>query len=819
MFSSFVLTLVIVFLLLLGLGSALFFYLYWWRIQRCTPQLDGTLTLPGLEQPVEIRRDKHGIPHIYAQSQADLLRAQGFIHAQDRLWQMEQNRRIARGTLAEIFGEAALEADRFSRIVGLWRAAEAELNVIDDETRQLLAHYAEGVNAYMAQRPGRLAAEFNLLRVQPEPWTVLDTIGYGKVVGWALSLNWESELTRLLLVNQVGPHRAAELEADYPTQSPLTLEGVGSETLTRLLSLAGLLLNHYDLIKPWLGVQTEGQGSNSWVVAPKASLNRRPLLGNDPHMGVVIPSTWYEWHLHAPDYQVSGVSFPGMPGVIIGHNEQIAWGLTNAMVDVQDLYLERAHPADPTQFEYNGQWEQAQVIEEVIQVRRRPDHVERVIITRHGPLINTLLTAADGLVLPNINLALRWGGHEPGHGLRAIRKLNQARNWAEFSTALVDWSIPAQNITYADAEGNIGYRLAGLVPVRDRNLGLTPAPGWTDHYEWSGFIPAEQLPQLYNPPSGKIVTANNKLVGDDYPYFLGAEFDPGWRAARLEELLQQKERYTVRDMEAMQLDTLSKYAQGLNPWLTISNSEEPWEKTALANLRKWNFRMDAESEAATVFHHYLICLLDLVYGDKLGSARRGYLGMSNNPLFVGHGFMLRAEHHLLTLLNEQDESFWYLDAQSGRQRTREELLQAALTQAALSLRANAGESTLRWAWGRNHQLRYVHPLGSARLVRNLFNRGPFPVAGDATTPNMARHAPQLPLGLVQIIAGYRQIYEVGSWDRSQTINSVGQSGHPLSAHYDDQIVLWREGLYHAMPWSEEAVQKATVYRLRLEPTG
>jgi penicillin amidase len=331
------------------------------------------------------------------------------------------------------------------------------------------------------------------------------------------------------------------------------------------------------------------------------------------------------------------------------------------------------------------------------------------------------------------------------------------------------------------------------------------------------MIPFDQLPRLYNPPSGKLVTANNKVVGDDYAHFLGVEYDPGWRAARIEELLQQKERFTLRDMEAMQLDTLSKYAQALVPWLTLINSEEPWEKTVLTQLRKWNLRLDAELDAPTVFHHYLIALLDLVYGDKLGESYRGYLGVSSNPLFLVNGFMLRAEQHLLALLHEHETSFWYTNIAKGKARDREELLSEALTQAARSIRATAGDSTRRWAWGRAHQLRYVHPLGSARLLKNLFNRGPFPVSGDATTINMARHTPQLPLGLVQVIAGYRQIYEVGVWDRAETITSLGQSGHPLSPHYDDQILLWREGLYHAMPWSAEAVANASVYHLRLQP--
>jgi len=804
---------------------AFFLYLYWWSIQRSNPQLDGTLAVDCFDAPVEILRDKHGIPHIYAQNRADLFRAQGYVHAQDRRWQMEQNRRIARGTLAEVYGAAALDADRFSRTIGFWRAAEAELAALDSETRQILEWYTEGVNSYVASRPRRFGAEFNLLRVQPAPWTPADTLGYAKVTAWGLSLNWDTELTRLRLQHHSGAIPASELEPSYPESNPVVLEGVGSEELMRLQQTAGLVLNQYETLKPWLGVVANGQGSNGWVLAPKASLNRRPLLCNDPHLGVQIPGVWYEVHLHAPDFAVSGVSFPGAPGVIIGHNADIAWGMTNGMVDVQDLFLERIHPEDATRFANGDGWIEAQVLEEVIQVRRGKPHVERVVITHNGPLITNILNRSDGNSEEKegdgaalVPLSLRWTGHEPGQSLRAILQLNQARNWDDFSAALADWATPPQNVLFADDHGNIGYRLAGKVPKREQNLGVVPSPGWDAAYQWREFIPAAELPALYNPSSGKIVSANNKIVGDDYPYFLGVEFAPGWRAARAEDLLNKKERFTIRDMEEMQLDTHSNFAEALTPWLTLLNSEDPWEKAAITALRRWNYRMDPESSAALVFHYTVIELLEMIFGDKLGDAKWGYFGVGENPLFLANGFLWRAETRLLELLNEYEHSYWYTEARTGRQRSREELLQEALQSAVTKIRTAVGDSMRTWDWGRTHQVRYVHPLGSAWLLKNVFNRGPLPIGGDAFTLNVARSPLRLPLGHVQVAASYRQIFEVGAWDRAQSITNVGQSGHPLSDLYDDQIMMWKEGNYHAMPWSREAVEKAAVYRLRVEPS-
>jgi len=801
---------------------AFFLYLYWWSIQRSNPQLDGTISLSCFDAPVEVLRDKHGIPHIYAQNQADLFRAQGFVHAQDRRWQMEQNRRIARGTLAEVYGEAALDADRFSRTIGFWRAAEAEFAALDTETRQVLAWYAEGVNAYVISRPRRFGAEFNLLRTTPEPWTPMDSLGYAKVTEWGLSLNWEAELTRLRLLQHAGALPASELEPNYPDGNPIVLEGVDSTELVRLQQTAGLLLNQYEGLKEWLGVVADGQGSNGWVLAPKASLNRRPILCNDPHLGIQIPGIWYEVHLHAPDYAASGVSFSGVPGVIIGHNADIAWGMTNGMVDVQDLFIERAHPTEANHFADGEAWIEAQIIEEVIHVRRGRPHIEQVVITHNGPLITGILKMdqegkEETEPTDTLALALRWTGHEAGNNLRAILQLNRARNWEDFSAALADWSAPPQNVLFADDHGNIGYRLAGLVPKREQNLGLVPAPGWEPAYRWHAFIAPDELPMLYNPPSGRIVSTNNKLVGDDYPYFLGAEFAPGWRAARAEEMLNKKERLTIRDMEEMQLDTHSKYAEALTPWFTLLNSEEPWEKAALTALRRWNYRMDPESSAALIFHFTLIELLEMTFGDKLGDSKLGYFGVGENPLFQANGFLWRAETRLLEIINEHEQSYWYADAQSGRPRLREELLHEALSRAVKHIRSAVGDSMRTWNWGRTHQVRYVHPLGSARLLKNVFNRGPLPIGGDAFTLNVARFPLRIPLGHVQVAASYRQIFEVGSWDRAQSITNVGQSGHPLSDLYDDQIMMWKEGDYHAMPWSREAVERAAVYRLHVEP--
>ncbi|MFO7632575.1 MAG: penicillin acylase family protein [Caldilinea sp.] len=812
---------VLLFLLILVLlGGALFLYLYWWRMQRTVPKLEGIVNAPFLELSVEILRDRHGVPHIYAQSEADLHRALGWVHAQDRFWQMEQARRTAQGRLAEIFGEPALDADRFCRIVGLQRAAEADEAALDPATRLTLSWYVEGVNAYLDSRPGRVSAEHNLLRVPVEPWRIVDTLGAAKVLAWSMSGNWQSELTRLLLNQHLDVYTAADLEPDYPAETPIVMEGVGSAEQVRLQSAAGLLLNQYEQVRQWLGGEAVGQGSNSWVLAPKRSLNRRPLLCADPHLHVQLPAMVYEVHLSSPDTEVSGATYPGMPGVFIGHTSHIAWGLTNAQVDTQDLFIERMHPEQSFHFACGDTWEVAEVRDETIQVRRAVSHTERIVVTRHGPLINGFIRRAAGGANPALEetlLSLRWTGHTPGTVLTSVLKLNQARNWEEFGEALSVWTSPPQNVTFADTRGNIGCQMAGRTPRRTVNLGLTPAAGWDPAYAWDGWVPPEELPQLYNPGSGVIVTANNKLAGDDYPHFLGLEFDPGWRAARIEQLLGEKERFTIRDMEEIQQDNGSLFAKAFLPWFTLLYSDDPWEKVAIQALRKWNWRMDSDSPAALIFHYLLVNLLEMTFGDKLGSALDGYLGKSNTPLFLHHPFRLRAETRLLQIVNEYDNTFWYTDAAQGRQRDRLELLQEALTRSMKTIRRVYGDSMLRWAWGKAHQVRFTHPLGAARLVGGFFNRAPLPIGGDATTPNQTRAALGLPPGLVQTVPIYRQIFEVGAWDRAQSVIAGGQSGHALSRMYDDQIMMWREGVYRVAPWSRSTVEKAAVYRLLLQP--
>ncbi|HLQ10992.1 MAG TPA: penicillin acylase family protein, partial [Ktedonobacteraceae bacterium] len=522
---------------------------YCFVMRRPLPRYKGEVHLPGLHEAVEVITDRYGVPHIYAQNEDDLFYGQGYVHAQERLWQMELNRRIGSGRLCEVFGEIALEADRFTRRLGMHRAAAAALDHLPAHSRRILDAYARGVNAYIEQNQHNLPVEFTILRYRPGPWLITDTIQWSKMMGWNLGGNWETEVVRARLVAKLGAERAARLEAGYDPQHPLIVPpGVAYQGVN-----LGML-EQYEQLKLLSGFGMLS-GSNNWAVDGTMTTTGLPILCNDPHLGQVAPSIWYECHLAAGDIDVVGASFPGAPGIVIGHNRRVAWGLTNAISDYQDLYIEKFHPEHPNQYEYMGKWEEAQVIREEIRVKgAKTPVIEEVRVTRHGPILTTFTpraqdtSSSNGHQAQELPLALRWTGQDKHNIVAAVQQMNRAANWEEFRQGLRDWDLPPQNVVYADVDGNIGYVMAGAIPIRARGQGLLPSPGWTGEYEWTSYIPFEELPQTYNPEQHFIVTANNRVVDDSYPYYITNEWLNGYRAQRIRDLLTSKQKLSLSDM-------------------------------------------------------------------------------------------------------------------------------------------------------------------------------------------------------------------------------------------------------------------------------
>jgi penicillin G amidase len=563
------LKIIVILLLVLWLSLAGFAT---YTVRQSFPRESGTIQLPGIKAEVTVRRDQWGIPHIFATNSYDLFLAQGYIHAQDRFWQMDFWRHIGSGQLAEMFGSSQVETDRYLRTMGWVRVVQQEIEQMDAEMKANLQAYADGVNAYLKQRQGStLSLEYAVLKLlnpgyKPEPWQPLHSLTWGKVMAYDLGRNLDREIERAILLKTLTPAQVEELFPPYPENLPTILPGFRHERGAQKEAQRHLeTTSHYSLdvvtkalepiSKPMLALEKligstgVGIGSNSWVISGKRTATGKPILANDPHLAAQMPSIWYEVGLHCTPkskecpYDVTGFSFAGMLGVIIGHNDRIAWGVTNVQSDVMDLYIEKVNPNNPNQYEVNGKWVDMQLVKQTIQVAGSEPIIQTVRYTRHGPILSDVapnlkeFNSTQYSNLPqNYVVALRWTALEPSRLAYAIAQLNRAQNWQEFRTAASNFDVPAQNLVYADIDGNIGYQMPGKYPIRAQGDGRYPVPGWTDKYEWQGYIDFEDLPQSFNPPQGYIATANNS-VSSEYPYVITKDWVYGYRAKRIVEMI------------------------------------------------------------------------------------------------------------------------------------------------------------------------------------------------------------------------------------------------------------------------------------------
>lgn len=779
-------------------------------VRRSWPKVDGTVQVDGSQAQTTVVRDSWGIPHIYASNLHDLFFTQGYVHAQDRFWQMEFWRRIGSGRLSEILGESTLEDDRFIRTIGWHRAAARELENVDDETRSVLEAYAEGVNAYVSAHKGSLGLEFAVLgltspRVEPEPWTPLNTVTWGKVMAWDLSGNRTSELLRAHIAARLGTSAVNDLVPAYPKRHPVIV----SHPLTEA-SLQAVPETAMETLVLGAG---EHLGSNNWVIAGDRTETGMPLLANDPHLGIQMPSIWYEIGLHCeplgPDcpYNVVGASFASTPGVIIGHNDRIAWGVTNLGPDVQDLFIERINPEDPDQYEYQGEWRDMEIIREEIQVAGRDEPVViDVRTTHHGPIINDVGAGTEeDWSFGWQPLALSWTGLQPGTLMRSVLLLDRASNWEEFREALSYWDAPSQNFVYADVEGNIGYQAPGRIPVRGSGDGTKPVPGWSGEYEWADTIPYDDLPRALNPPEGYIVTANNAVVEGDYPYLLTKDWAAGYRAERICDLIEADSSLSIEDMKAIHGDVAPVWAEEVLPFVKSIRSDAPQLDRAVDLLRHWDGRAARDSAGAALFEVFRIHLIDATFGDELGED----LLAKARPTLVDA---------LLNLLPEQD-SPWFDDTLTSQVETRDGILSRALEEAVVELSETQGSNMDKWHWGAMHTASFQNQsLGQCgiRPIEAIFNRGPFRVDGSLATVNQADYDLDDPFS-VRTVASYRQIVDLADLNRSISMHTTGQSGHPFHRHYDDMIDPWRNVEYHPMLWERAQVEEDAEAVLNLTP--
>ncbi|HEX6141118.1 MAG TPA: penicillin acylase family protein [Geminicoccaceae bacterium] len=738
----------------------------WFALRSSLPRYAGTLEVKGLAAPAVIHRDAYAIPRIEAASLADATFAQGFAHAQERLFQMEFQRRLGAGRLSEVVGPETLGLDRFMRTLGFYRLAEAALQHVEPETRRWLDAYAAGVNAFLETREGLLPPEFLLLRhTAVEPWSPADSLVWIKLMALDLSGNWRSEVLRVQLQDRLSPAQIEDLWPDGPEDAPVTL------------ALDAGLREKLAAALPFL--PPPGNGSNGWALAASRTRTGAALLANDPHLGMQAPGTWYLLRLDAPGFNLAGASLPGVPGIVLGHNGRIAWGLTTTGSDVQDLFIERLDPEDPGRYLTPEGSAAFEVRDEVIEVRDGAPVVLRVRATRHGPVISDLGGAEAALLAQDEVAALAWPALDPDDTtLQGLFKVMRADGWASFIDALRDVVAPQQNVFYADREGRIGLYVPGRVPVRRAGDGRVPVPGWTGAYDWTGWIPFGDLPHSLDPPTGELINANNQVVPDDYPYLLTTHWEASYRARRIGELIAGDEHDLARSA-AVQADVLSMLARELLPRMLAAPAASERARAALERLRGWDLRMTIGAPEPLIFTAWYRQFTELAYRDELGG------------LLDSFG---RARGRLVerTLAGSGG---WCDDVGTAGTESCDDLLPAALDLALDELEARLGDDPDAWAWGEVHRAAMRHPIfRTLPVLGELFGIFP-PVPGDGTTVNVAH--PALRDGAERYASlhgpSFRGLYHLGAPDASRFMSATGQSGHPLSPHFDDLTPLWVAG--------------------------
>jgi penicillin amidase len=784
------------------------FGLWYQLFKRPLPQTSGRIRLRGLEAPVEILRDRWGVPHVRARGELDLAFAMGFCHGQDRLWQLEFFRRATAGRLSEFAGADMLGVDRLVRTLGMQRAAVREVDVISDRLRGRLDAYAAGINAAI-ECSAALPIEFQILRLEPEPWSISDLLASAKLLALGLSTNWEMELFRAQLVRDAGADLAARLEPQYPRANPVVLTpGVpyGGE--------GTLLADQIAQVKDAIGLTPQAGGSNNWVVSGERSVTGKPLLACDPHLSTTMPGLWYEAELACDDYSVRGATLPHTPDPVYAQTRFAAWGFTNVMADTQDLFVERFNQDDPRLYEFEGEWLRADVVEEEIHVRGRakPETLS-VSVTHHGPIVNAALRA-DG----EQPLALSWTALQYPLLTDAAYAAARARSGEEVVAATEVHTAPPLNMLWADAGGNIGYKLIGRVPIRKGASPDVPKPGWTGEFEWDGTVPYDDLPALVNPEQGFIVTANNRIVGDDYPHHITSEWLDGYRARRIEDLLEERERHSLDDFARFQTDLFSFPGIETVHRLSRLHPASQRETRAIEWLKSWDGKLGADTVAGTIYQAFTLTFAEAVVGAAIRDRTlvERYLNKSEMGLIAVVSSPWRFHARLLELWDEGDPS-WFATGTRPQGRAWDEVALESLSLALDGLEKRFGRDPDRWRWGHVHGVEFSHPFGRANaLFRLIFNRE-VEAGGGSETVTQNGYAPTQPFkGIWGPV--YRMLADVGDPTRSRWQLSTGQSGQPGSKHYDDRIPGWLHGQTNPAYLEDRQIRAAgRAKQLRLEP--
>ncbi len=762
------------------------------------PDYNAKIQLENLKDEVIVYRDEFAVPHIYAKNEEDLYRATGYCMAQDRLWQFDLIRRATTGELSEIFGEDMIDADQMLRMLRIPDKSRYILENANEEILIALESFSDGVNQYIETHQRNLPPEFTILGYKPAKWLPEHSINLIGYMAWDLTMPWHIETVFQRIREKVGDEKFAKLVPDLDLQKTVIYTEIGENEST--LSIDSPYLAAMDKLQD-LGIEIFN-GSNNWVVSGEKSTSGKPLFSNDMHLGLSAPGIWYTMHqVVEGKFNVTGVAVPGQPLVVAGHNEHIAWGMTNVMVDDMDFYYEKINPANPDEYWFNGEWKPLEVRKEIINIKGGETVERENRFTHRGPIVTKTKKMDEGNPI-----SMRWVGNEPSDEMRSLYLMNRAQNWEDYKNALQTFVSVSQNIAYADVNGNIGLYCAAGVPLRDGWNGLEIMPGETDKYDWKGLVPFEDLPHSYNPKSGFVSSANNRTAGDDYPYHISHWYAPQYRIDRIRELLTEKQLLSIDDYKRIQADQKSKLVEKmiakLNLIISKNNNLNNIEKQSAEFLAEWDGVLTKESIATTIFDQFYLELIKNIFLDELGE-----------ELYTDYTKVEYTPYLAIDKMWLDGNSEWCDDISTKAIENLEDMVQLSFKDAVAELSTRFGTDTDKWQWGKIHGLVLEHPMGGVKILDKIFhlNRGPYPVGGSSHTVSPYRFERSNPYN-VNYGSSHRHIYDTSNWDNSLSIIPTGISGIPASKHYCDQTQSYVNNEYRNDYISRDLVEESAKYK-------
>ena len=788
---------------LVGLVFSIILFKYMFHVSL--PQYSGSKQLPGVDDSVEVFFDEYATPHVFATNEKDLFYVSGYLMARERLFQLSLSAASGRGELSLFIGDDRLSSDIYLRTFGIPFIAKELDKKLDDKTRKLLFAYCQGINDWIDESENNWPIEFRILRSKPIKWKTSDVIAFSRLMAYELQQSWKGEIILGALVEELGIKYAKGLFPNDPDDIMI------ATPYNNMGAFYNKISKEERKIRSLIGMDGTVMGSNSWVINGNKTESGKPILSNDPHLGTKHPSWWYEMHLKGGKFNISGVCLPGMPIPIIGQNENAAWGFTNIMIDDMDFFIEKINPNNPNQYKHDNSWKEITIRKETIKLKSGSDTTITVRSTHHGPIITDI---HGSLKNSKKQISMTWSGHFISDELPTLIKMATIKNWDDFSDAVKTFSVPGQNIIYADINGNIGWRPAVKIPIRKNANNLLPRPGEDSAYDWNGFVPFNEMPFLLNPKKGFIATANNKTIDDSFPYYISNQWASPSRIKRIEEMLKDKTSTNLDYMQEIQMDQKSHLALEIVNHLlkTKSNDNNKWLNKGHNILSEWDFIESPNSKGALVYHYILNALLKNIYGDEMNKIGENYLvDFVNQPMVP-----VRSMISLLRAPN----SIWFDDINTNEVESKSQILEKSIVDGIRLLEKDFGNNDNKWKWSKTHTITQSHAMGSQKILNTLFNfnLGPFPSGGSSGSINKAEYKLLKDFD-VAVAPSMRRIVDFNNLNETKFILPGGQSGLQNSPHYKDQSELYKLGKYRTTYFDENYIRLNIKNRLVLLPNN